>query len=243
MNPQTVNSINRIPYEGFDRDKIIDKMAYWGPVKGRSFTISDVFATFGSNIKRKQWYHIAYTRDSNDEIRLFVNGKLTGDPHFCADYAEKRTDTVNSRKLVGTKNFTQPLNVINTAWLNNVNPNEIRGLDGYIADLLVVKGEALYVEDFEVPSLPTYERFRQDEGVMLTSQDVVAFKVKAEIPSIGDPNAQQFIDPQITIVTQQQYSTGNTFALTLDPTQRYTCLLYTSPSPRDATLSRMPSSA
>ena len=25
--------------------------------------------------------------------------------------------------------------------------------------------------------------------------------------------------------------------------QRYTCLLYTSPSPRDATLSRMPSSA
>ena len=27
------------------------------------------------------------------------------------------------------------------------------------------------------------------------------------------------------------------------PGERYTCLLYTSPSPRDATLSRMPSSA
>ena len=30
---------------------------------------------------------------------------------------------------------------------------------------------------------------------------------------------------------------------TIEGKQRYTCLLYTSPSPRDATLSRMPSSA
>ena len=31
--------------------------------------------------------------------------------------------------------------------------------------------------------------------------------------------------------------------ITLQPIRRYGCLLYTSPSPRDATLSRMPSSA
>ena len=36
---------------------------------------------------------------------------------------------------------------------------------------------------------------------------------------------------------------GSSFSLSSDGTVAYTCLLYTSPSPRDATLSRMPSSA
>ena len=211
-------------YDGFEREDALDMMAYWGPVKGRSFTISDVFATFGSNIKRKQWYHIAYTRDTNGEIRLFVNGKITGDPHFSASYVEKQTDTVNSRKLNGIKNFTQPLNTINTAWLNNVNPNELRGLDGYISDLVVVKGEAIYVEDFEVPSAPSYERNRPNEGVMVTSNNVPTYKIEAQVPGIGEPpgSGPVFTDPGVTIITQQLYSSGTTFTLTLNPSQRYT---------------------
>ena len=39
-----------------------------------------------------------------------------------------------------------------------------------------------------------------------------------------------------------QYA-GRTRAIAVDPRNTNTCLLYTSPSPRDATLSRMPSSA
>ena len=38
-------------------------------------------------------------------------------------------------------------------------------------------------------------------------------------------------------------STDDTIALTKAKVEQYNCLLYTSPSPRDATLSRMPSSA
>ena len=36
---------------------------------------------------------------------------------------------------------------------------------------------------------------------------------------------------------------SNEFSVSVDIKQRFDCLLYTSPSPRDATLSRMPSSA
>ena len=36
---------------------------------------------------------------------------------------------------------------------------------------------------------------------------------------------------------------GDSFRYERDESKAYTCLLYTSPSPRDATLSRMPSSA
>ena len=44
-------------------------------------------------------------------------------------------------------------------------------------------------------------------------------------------------------VTQADVRSGQRVVGTVKPLRTSTCLLYTSPSPRDATLSRMPSSA
>ena len=54
--------------------------------------------------------------------------------------------------------------------------------------------------------------------------------------------------PLSSLVTNNDRNTSNPWALkdppfTVSPEQYSYCLLYTSPSPRDATLSRMPSSA
>ena len=52
--------------------------------------------------------------------------------------------------------------------------------------------------------------------------------------------------PDVPILSDNQYA-GTSAAAALEKSQqlllKYGCLLYTSPSPRDATLSRMPSSA
>ena len=81
---------------------------------------------------------------------------------------------------------------------------------GFISNLRIVKGTALYTHDF-IP--PTRELKKIPGTVLLCCQDP---------------------DNPLT------EATGKTITGYGD---LQTCLLYTSPSPRDATLSRMPSSA
>ena len=57
-------------------------------------------------------------------------------------------------------------------------------------------------------------------------------------PELWQQIALAFVEDQIW-----QAEIGDRFLETADPTSASICLLYTSPSPRDATLSRMPSSA
>ena len=55
---------------------------------------------------------------------------------------------------------------------------------------------------------------------------------------IGDPKGTH-----VMTALDKGYKPENIWVWENDSRHIYTCLLYTSPSPRDATLSRMPSSA
>ena len=68
------------------------------------------------------------------------------------------------------------------------------------------------------------------------------------LPALGFANEQAFVGQPVAEViqnTQMQrvLETGKPILIDLLTNKAGTCLLYTSPSPRDATLSRMPSSA
>ena len=77
------------------------------------------------------------------------------------------------------------------------------------------------------------------------------------LPRVADNGVRDFFDTGNTFINNFSISDGNDkmdYRLSLtalnqngvvpgSQLDRYTCLLYTSPSPRDATLSRMPSSA
>ena len=67
-------------------------------------------------------------------------------------------------------------------------------------------------------------------------QDVISEK-SLSLNSSFEPNAAKVMTQADSQRMEQLFSN------LLQNTCRYTCLLYTSPSPRDATLSRMPSSA
>ena len=59
---------------------------------------------------------------------------------------------------------------------------------------------------------------------------------------IGPRTAQDFLLEGLRRLEYRGYDSAGTATITADA-QLNICLLYTSPSPRDATLSRMPSSA
>eukprot|EP01016_Furgasonia_blochmanni_P053780 TRINITY_DN8759_c0_g1_i1.p2 TRINITY_DN8759_c0_g1~~TRINITY_DN8759_c0_g1_i1.p2 ORF type:complete len:100 (+),score=28.06 TRINITY_DN8759_c0_g1_i1:64-363(+) len=64
-------------------------------------------------------------------------------------------------------------------------------------------------------------------------------KERQEIDNMSIESNEEFLE---SIITAQ--STGENGTKEVDsPTKKSTCLLYTSPSPRDGLLSRMPSSA
>ena len=64
----------------------------------------------------------------------------------------------------------------------------------------------------------------------------VILHVLEELASISQTDGTFTVNALSGVVTLAR-------SLDYDTTQSYSCLLYTSPSPRDATLSRMPSSA
>ena len=72
--------------------------------------------------------------------------------------------------------------------------------------------------------------------VMKLSQD--GWEVYAACANTGGFSAEQLKTNE-----ENAYKLGAKAYVTLDVTQEYYCLLYTSPSPRDRSLSRMPSSA
>ena len=73
----------------------------------------------------------------------------------------------------------------------------------------------------------------------------VMFIMNAIIRFIIGPKDRTFFDGEKFIIKAVEFKsyTGLPEGLSIKSTQVLTCLLYTSPSPRDGLLSRMPSSA
>ena len=70
--------------------------------------------------------------------------------------------------------------------------------------------------------------------------------IMSENQRTNPANYQPYLGDSVNSRLQQGPAGGDTTIITTftrPPNFNYTCLLYTSPSPRDATLSRMPSSA
>ena len=126
--------------------------------------------------------------------------------------------------------------------MNFINPNPLTPLDGssndnstpFIFDLS--DGNLAFGIDFSSPFAPTVADLTNPANVVL---DAV---------SVGDDTVENSEDAFRVDATYDLADSGfgsfaNGFFTSVDAGYRYNCLLYTSPSPRDATLSRMPSSA
>ena len=83
----------------------------------------------GSALSTGQWYHIALTRDSSSDNRMFVDGTQTG------------STVSNSTNLTGTT-------------IAYIGANYVGGdaLNGYIDDLRITKGVARYTTTFTPPT-------------------------------------------------------------------------------------------
>ena len=91
-----------------------------------------------------------------------------------------------------------------------------------------------------------YEEFM--EKSIAKSADLVNEEIQVSIDISMYPNKEDFIPPIKGFI--KKINTYKNLKITTFPTStvvqgeyEYTCLLYTSPSPRDRTRSRMPSSA
>jgi hypothetical protein len=93
---------------------------------GGTYTVRQGATTLTNNT----WYHFAVTRQSNT-LRLFVNG--------VQDYSATVSDD-----LTNTKSF-------NIGDRESGDPSANYPLNGYISNLRILKGTALYTSDFTVP--------------------------------------------------------------------------------------------
>ena len=121
--------------------------AVFGPVKGEAFGLGSSYASFGNQMKLNKWYHVAYTRDSLGEARLFIDGKMLASPQFLHDLDANYTWTND-----GYQNFTTALNSIGVNQSNS--PSYNRAFNGYIAEISVIAGYAKYLKNFDVPAQP-----------------------------------------------------------------------------------------
>ena len=79
------------------------------------------------------------------------------------------------------------------------------------------------------------EEMKEVRGFMFTTEDIAGLKA---LSLCAKPNNIDFF-----AVTEDSIDYLKTLSTSLNAGMHHPCLLYTSPSPRDATLSRMPSSA
>ena len=118
-----------------------------------------------------------------------------------------------------------------------------------ISSLLEVPGASNTILESYIPyakeSLDTYLKKQPDHYCSLDtslSMAAKAFQKAKKIMPKTDPKFLLGISVTASLVTTYKKMGEHKFYITLQ-TESYSCLLYTSPSPRDATLSRMPSSA
>ncbi|OUU63830.1 MAG: hypothetical protein CBC24_08670 [Candidatus Pelagibacter sp. TMED64] len=93
---------------------------------------SSTVITGSTTISLKIWYHVALTRDSSNNLRLFINGKQDG-------------STVANH----TSNYTN-----NSGRIGCHYTNITQELDGILSDVRILKGSAEYTADFAPPTSP-----------------------------------------------------------------------------------------
>lgn len=126
--------------------------AKFGKVRADRFHLGKAFATSGNPITVGTWNHVAYTRDSLGEARLFINGVLQETPQFLADFdANYRWPSLAfGIANNGYQNFTSAINTINSRISYNYGLG--RTMNGYVCDIRVTKGYSRYLQDFSVPT-------------------------------------------------------------------------------------------
>jgi hypothetical protein len=93
---------------------------------------------------REAWHHVAMTRN-NGVIRLYFNGVLKGIRNFTTVNCDWNATTLLER----------PLAIGSGAFSHCPNPNPTGMWNGYMSDVRVVKGQALYIGSaFPVPLRP-----------------------------------------------------------------------------------------
>jgi hypothetical protein len=81
-----------------------------------------------------QWYHIAVTRDSSNNVRMFLNGVQIG-------------STITSTR---TASSTSPVAIC----FNNSGVSGAGHLQGYVSNFRILKGTAVYTANFTPPTAP-----------------------------------------------------------------------------------------
>ena len=112
-------------------------------------------------------------------------------------------------------------------------------------------GDIVDVDTTVIDTLPA-----ENEGEASNTADLLLARfsgatfaaVGADQPNVGSPSgigSVSFTNDTVTVTRSEIVLTGSFVQSQSSVTEvgSYVCLLYTSPSPRDATLSRMPSSA
>ena len=97
------------------------------------FDSSNIFYYGTTVLSTQQWYHLAVSRDSSDNIRLFVNGALESTNNN--SYSLSNSNQPNPARIGGCK-------------INNSGSGIQKSFDGYISNLHVIKGTALYTSNF-----------------------------------------------------------------------------------------------
>ena len=212
------------------------------------------------------WYHFALVRDSNNTIELFINGTSRGTHTDSTNYNVAKELQIGAQYTSSSDN-----------WFN-----------GYLDELRIVKGTAVYTSDFDVPtsrltaitntkllihSNQTYDSSDSNHHVIasgaIPKSDQSKYGESSWYFDGSDDHLEIAHNTDFDFGAGASGSTTNDFTIecwfkrTVNNTSyqallgkgndtgntQYTdawfiaCLLYTSPSPRDGLLSRMPSSA
>ena len=114
----------------------------------------------------------------------------------------------------------------------------IKGLENDLIQAIAVNSKALNDEDTFIPIDDRRVGISSFELVLPLLWEEFVYKRDWPIPKLW--KYLSFNPSNLLGIMQEKLSIGSKRWLIFDPD---TCLLYTSPSPRDATLSRMPSSA
>jgi len=132
----------------------------------------------GTTLKLNTWYHIAVTRDSSSDVRIFLNG------------------VPNTATNVTTTFYN---NTVDPILIGDTGAGSVYAFNGYIADARVIKGTALYTSAFTPPTAPLTDITNTSLLCNFTNASIIDATGKNVIETVG--NAQ--VD-----TTTVKYGTG-----------------------------------
>lgn len=104
----------------------------WFDARVGGVGVGDITPNSGGGIATNEWHHIALTRQSDNYVRIYVDGQLYN-----------TSPDISRIWDLGLSRYLEIGRYANTAYF-----------DGYVSDLRIVKGTAVYTENFSVPTEP-----------------------------------------------------------------------------------------